>query len=172
MTVEKALQRIMWRFSEPKQFTPNLQDVEAIEAIKTAFDDMKKGLYDSNQGFAKLFIFTYAYFIKHYKADLFDEIPQKEISRMLEKPISVLIQRFTDNLNDSNQYFNLESLIGELKHPASETEKEREEKLRKIREEVKKNPAILDKITCKAWETQDVEEGIMQMVGTALMRFK
>jgi len=101
---------------------------------------------------------------------VFDDIPQKEISKMLDKPISALIQRFTDNLNDSNQYFNLESLIGDLKHPAIETEKE--EKLKKIREEVKKNPAILDKITCKAWETQDVEEGIMNMVATALIRFK
>lgn len=178
MTTERALQRLFWRFGgkdKPKQrskttFPVNKEDMEALNAIIRAINDLKDELYDTNQGFAKLYIFALNYFIKHYKTDIYDETPQKELSRLLDRDISVLIQRFTDNLNDSEKYSLLE--INESKHPALMSDKERELEYKKLHQKAKNDPEFVSRLTNDAWKFEDVEENLKQMISTALMRFK
>lgn len=175
MTIEKAINRLYWRFGgngNKNPFPVNSEDGEALNTIIRTMNDLKSGLYETNQGFAKLYIFALAYFIKHYNTDLLDPIPQKELSKLLEKDISVLIQRFTDNLNSSERYVNLTSMVGELEHPMLADEKKKEAQFKKLKEELRKDPSKLENITGDAWKYEDVEEGLKQMISTALTRFK
>lgn len=172
MTLEKALQRLSWRFSTPKAFTPNENDVDALNKLIRTVNDLKDSKFETNQGFAKLFIFAYAYFVKHYDTDILDDIPQKELSKLLSKDISVLIRRFTDNLNESGKYKSLESLLGESKHPALLSDEDKELRYEKIKSEVDKNPDMINSITEDAWKYEDVEDSLKSMIGTALIRFK
>lgn len=175
MTIDKAINRLYWRFGgngNKNPFPVNKEDAEALNTIIRTVNDLKKGLFDTNRGFAKMYIFALAYFVKRYDTDIFDPIPQKELSRMLDRDLSDFVQRFTDNLNDSDRYRSLESLIGETSHPMLMDEDKKKQRLAKLREEIKKDPSKLDGITGNAWRYEDVEESLMQMVSTALIRFK
>ena len=130
MTITKAIERISWRFKN--HIKSNKTDQEALNAVVSFVNTKHKKQLQDNEMFAKVYIFMYAYFIKHYNTDIFDSIPQKELHRYLNQPLESIIERFKDRLNEQE----MESMFREkgikIKHPATETKKKREDTLKKF----------------------------------------
>lgn len=132
MDFKKAMQRIGWRFGEGKSFLPNENDKEAYNVLVKFFVNHQKQQFKNNELFAKLYIHVYGKFLKHYKATVMDQIPRRELLRIIEKPLNQIVEEFRQDLNDSELYQLLESSGIEIKHPAFFTDAEKKENVSKV----------------------------------------
>jgi hypothetical protein len=99
MNISKSLDRLKWRFSKPEAFTPNLNDVEAYNELATYCEmKMKQTLID-NQLFGKMYIYLFGRFCIYYKTDHADPIVQKELHKLLDKDLRILVQEFVEERN-------------------------------------------------------------------------
>lgn len=108
MKIEKSVQRIGWRLGQKKPFTPNQNDIEAYNEIVEYVVNTQKDQLMKNQLFGKLYIYVYGQFLRYYKATVFDEIPQKELHKLLDKPLRNIIEDFKDLLNNDELYSSIE----------------------------------------------------------------
>lgn len=94
--VDKPINRLVWRFSQGKQFIPNQNDIDALnEVIKWVNHEREKRL-SNNHHFAKLFMFLYnEWTIKYENPDF----PQSVICKILEKPLSYYYLEYRDTVN-------------------------------------------------------------------------
>lgn len=97
MTTEKAIQRLTWRFSEQKAFTPNTNDVEALNVIIEWMNKQHENRLKSNHHYAKLFMVIYIDYLRHYKEA---NLSLKEITKCLKKPLSEYYYIFFSELNN------------------------------------------------------------------------
>lgn len=112
MNIEKQLQRIAWRFGEGKKFQPNQNDIEAYNDIAEYIDQKQRQQIIDNQLFGKLYIFIYREFVRHYQATVMDEIPQKELHKILARDLRLLVNEVKDDLN----MFELKNSIESKRH--------------------------------------------------------
>ena len=112
MNIEKSLQRIGWRFGQNKAFTPNAGDIQAYNEL-VEYHEMKKAEQVTNHKlFCKLYIFLFREFTRHYQATVMDEIPQKELHKILDREMGSLIHEVMEDLN----MFELQNTIKEQRH--------------------------------------------------------
>lgn len=104
MTLQKAIDKLKWRLSTVKSFTPNQNDVDALNCIIDYINNQAKGNVNNNLLFAKLYIYTYNQFLKHYKSSIFDEITQKELHKLLNTDIELFYKAFKTQLEDNSIY--------------------------------------------------------------------
>ena len=109
--LEKAYKRFQWRFQKDKdgkfkQFKPTDLDVEAINIIFGWISREKEKSVSNNVLFAKLYIYDLTMRIRRYGTTVFDDYPQKELSRLLERPLHVFYEAFYNDLhnNQLNKY--------------------------------------------------------------------
>lgn len=112
MKIEQQLQRIAWRLGSGKAFTPNQNDIEAYNDIAEYIDMKQKQQVIDNQLFGKLYIFVYREFVRHYKATVMDEIPQKELNKILARDVNSLLLEVMEDLN----MFELKNAIEAKRH--------------------------------------------------------
>ena len=99
MKLNKAIERLSWRFGECDNIKPNQTDLNALNEVIEYIADSKKELLSQNLLFAKLYIAVYKRTMEHYDSDVLDPIPQKELHRFLSKPIEWHYENFTEFLN-------------------------------------------------------------------------
>lgn len=104
MTPRQAIERFKWRFLESskkddKSFIINENDVKALISISDYYENESKRQIINNQLFGKLYIYLFGEFVKHYKCTVMDDIPQKEIHKLLDKDLRTIVQDLTDSLN-------------------------------------------------------------------------
>lgn len=100
-TPTKAIERLAWRFKQNKMFTPNENDIEALNTIIVHFN--KENETVSHLPFAKLFLLTY-----HDLLPIFgEEKTLYRINEILDSDLSILYSKLEDRLNafDLNDYF-------------------------------------------------------------------
>lgn len=196
MTVDKAMDRIRWRFTGRKAFAPNKMDIDAFNALVEYVDAQRKGLIKGEVLFSKLYIWAYRQMLIRYKAGIFDPIPQKELHKLLEKPAVEHVREFTEHLNDSELYsifdltnapdlshIHLEHLRGILESMGftedviqrrmERFEADKKEWEGRLSEYLKKNPQVEDAL-CKGhkpFEEKDVADNLRTMVAKALEAF-
>ena len=103
--LEKAIQRIGWRFTNSenkKGFKPNKNDIEAVNCLLNWINREKKVSLDNNELFAKLYIYHLNQTIRQYDATIFDDIPQKELSKILSTPLAYFYKAFQRELYSSH----------------------------------------------------------------------
>ena len=110
MTIKTALERIFWRF---QTINGNITDQKALDTLAEFVNDKHAKQLQDNEMFAKVYIFMYSYFLKHYNTDIYDPIPQKELHRYLEQPMHRIAERFQTRVNE-REY----ELQGTIVHPA------------------------------------------------------
>ncbi len=130
------------------KFKPNRNELISFNTLAKFYEQNKKDNLQNNELFAKMFIFVYSHFLKYYKASVFDDIPQKQLYSLLDKPISYFITRLTDELNDSeiHQYL-----------------KEKDIGFNRMTKEELKNIDI-DKLTEKTFDEETVAEQMNAMI--------
>lgn len=97
MTITKAIQRFVWRLKNG--WKANENDLEALNTIIDFVNNKHNAQLSNNEVAFKLYVTALSWFIDHYKTDVFDPIPQKELHKLLNKPLQPFIQRFTDKIN-------------------------------------------------------------------------
>jgi len=165
MTIKKAIEHLKWKYRN--KWNPTQLDVDVLNTfIEFVEEKHKKQLQDYNL-FAKLYIMVYAQFLDKYKATVFDDIPKKELSRYLDQPLEVIIQRFTDKLNESELYELFKDLNIEMKHPAlkSESIKNKETDLL---EKALKEDDNLERFTGHLWDYETVKDNLELQINSVI----
>ena len=113
MTIEKALNRLAWWVTPQrdisgniffKNIKPNRTDLESVNFMIDWVKRQKEITISNNTLFSKLYIYTYHTFLKNYSASIFDNEPQKELHKLLNKPLDAFIEAFKTQLNDNHIY--------------------------------------------------------------------
>lgn len=115
MTLDKAINRLSWRFGQCRSINPVKEDLEAFNVIIEHINHMNNQFMQSHSLFAKLYIRVYRMTLEHYNATIFDDIPQKVLHKFLAKPLENHIEDFTDYLNSSELFKVLDSDNPDLK---------------------------------------------------------
>ncbi len=116
MNIKKSVEHIVFKLGKG---TP--ADKTAINSIMDFVEAKHKKQYQDHHLFAKLYIMVYAQFLERYKATVFEDIPKKELSKFLDQPLTHIIQRFTDRLNESELYSLFDELNVNREHPILQT---------------------------------------------------
>ena len=196
MQIDKALDRLRWRFTSRKQFIPNKGDIEAFNSVVEYVETNRKELKRADILYNKLYVWAYRQHLAHYKASVFDKIPQVELHKLLEKPLAVHVQEFTDFLNDQEIYsafdiagvpdwshIHLDHLrqvlidhgvTGEkLEQRMAKLEKDREEYRGRLQEYLKEHPEIEAALYKgqKVWEFEDVAQTLGNLIAKTIEVF-
>lgn len=108
MTIEKAMQRIGWRLGTGKPFQPNQGDIDAYNFIVEFVDKKQKQQLIDNQLFGKLYIYVFGQFMTYYKCSFDSVIPQKELHKLLDKDLRLILSDVIDKINISDMEYHLE----------------------------------------------------------------
>lgn len=118
--IKKAAGKLKWRFRKEKgnykPFTPNDNDIEALNCILNWINHQKKETLNNNQLFAKLYIYHLTMNIRYFETTVLDPIPQKDLSRLLNMPIHLFYEAFETDLygNQLNKILNNSENINEI----------------------------------------------------------
>ena len=102
MNIEKALNRINWRFKNPQikinesKITINQEDVNAIEFLTNWINDQKKETINQNQLFAKMYCYCLSNEIEFYKDVKF---ANTKLQEKLNEPIENHYNKIVKDLN-------------------------------------------------------------------------
>lgn len=102
MDISKAVQHLRRKVGLNKYSSD--YDKECMQAVIDYVNKKQIENIVDNQLFGKLYIYLYGQFIKHYQTTVFDPIPQKELHKILDKPVRVIVQEFVDAANESELY--------------------------------------------------------------------
>jgi len=97
MTTERAISHFEYKLTN--SWKPTKHDLEAYNALLKYIETKKKETIIKNQLFGKLYIYLFGEFITYYNASVFDEIPQKELHKILDTDLRVLVTNLRDKLN-------------------------------------------------------------------------
>ena len=97
MTTERAISHFEYKLTN--SWKPTKHDLEAYNALLKYIETKKKETIINNQLFGKLYIYLFGEFITYYNASVFDEIPQKELHKILDTDLRVLVTNLKDKLN-------------------------------------------------------------------------
>lgn len=101
--LKKAVGKLKWRFRKDdknnfKSFTPNQNDVEALNCIMNWINNQKKETLNDNKLFAKLYIYHLTMNIRHFETTVLEPIPQKDLSKILSYPLEHFYKSFEMDL--------------------------------------------------------------------------
>lgn len=161
MTIKKAIEHFQFKFKNHWKATKT--DSEALTKIIDFVNDKHDKQLKQNEMFAKVYIFMYAYFLKHYKTDVFDPVPQKELHKYLDKPLKMIIKRFVETLNESELYTKFNDMGIDLTHPATKVREIKEKELNAL----KSHPTTFNNV----WDYMTVKEQLEIMVNLALNEY-
>lgn len=161
--VIKAVKRLIWRFKS-KSFVVNDNDIQALQDIAEYVEKTQKQQFEQNETLAKLFVIVYAQYLKKYNTTVFDEIPQKEMYKLLDKPLNYFIQLFTDRLNESELYTLFNDLNIELTHPATKTIETKQKELNALKTHEKR-------ILSDVWDYETVQDNLILQINQFINNF-
>lgn len=101
MRIDKSLKRIIWRFQSGRPISPDQQDIDSLNEIIEYIATKEKQQLIDNQLFGKLYIFVFGEFIRHYEATPESEIPQKELHKLLDKDLKLIVTEYVDKVNNA-----------------------------------------------------------------------
>ncbi|MBO0330091.1 hypothetical protein [[Muricauda] lutisoli] len=165
MTIEKAIQRIEWRFfTSFKNIYVNENDIQAVSKLLNFIENQRKGRLIGNGHFSKLYVAHLNCLIKHYQTSIIDPIPIKKLHYIISRPLDLGIHELVDTLNSLEQYKILERCgCKGITHPNTQESLEKGKIMEKLQNllEVDGNRK---KIFGQSWEFGEVKEGIEKQI--------
>lgn len=176
MTVEKALNRLAWRFSKGSIKEVNATDREALNRVIQHVNDSRSEFAHSNQGFAKLYIWAYMKIMEKHDAGIYDKIPQKELHRALDKPLDWYVGQFHDWLIE-RESFELWKECGadfsKYSFQMNEVEaKQNKEVIAEVMKRVEENEYDRARFHGETFTREDIKDNLMAMISEALIAYK
>ena len=134
MKTNKAFNRLSWRFTNGKGFTPNQEDKDALNEIIKFVNRQQSETVKNNQLFAKLYIYNLNQELNHFESTVIDKEIQIKLHRLLDMPLESFYKAFHSDMkqnqvsrlvetkgvtkkeliNSWNGVYNLESVTGYL----------------------------------------------------------
>lgn len=166
MDSKKALERLVWRFSTGKAFTPNQNDKEALNAIILLYNNSTTNISQSQEPFAILYIYLINAFMTSYDCMPNNEIIQNKINELLSFGLRYHIEELQKTINSKivDNVFNKDVKSDKIGYQMNENEKK--ETLEQI-----KNINEMDIIE-KQVDYNYVSENIIQQVNKQLDKWK
>ncbi|TNJ44520.1 hypothetical protein KFZ70_00630 [Tamlana fucoidanivorans] len=167
MKIINAINRIKFRVNN-KHWKANETDKQAINTIIEFVNQKHKNQINANELLAKLYIHHYSYLNRKYRSNIYDELPIKELHKLLEMPLAVHIQKFTDELNSLEvENLFIKNGISTKEHPATKAKCQKEKETDKlmqsiIREENK------DALFLNTWDVSLVKDLLISQINSFL----
>jgi uncharacterized membrane-anchored protein YjiN (DUF445 family) len=172
MDINKAVQRLGWRFEQSSKrtdhrFTINQNDLDALKTIDAFVVKNQKEQLQNQELFAKLYINNLTELIEHYNTTIFDPIPRRRIHEILRQSLPDLTEKLKDTLNDSEKYELMKEIGIDLKHPLLRTDEETENDLDKLQD------ALIDtenkkRLLGDVWDFETVKDCVEMEVNSAI----
>jgi hypothetical protein len=164
MTIEKAMQRIVWRVSNGTH-TPNQNDVDAVTIVAEWINRQKTQEVQNNRLFAKMYTYCFINELQFYQDIKF---AQKKLHEILKTPLIQLYNDFKDrfnlielnNLKNSLGFSNLHPLI------IPEEQKDKEAQI------LKDNSEVIQKYVLGIWTSEKIEKGLNSQISEAINHYK
>lgn len=172
--IDKPIQRLVWRFSQGKQFTPNQNDIEALNEVIRWVNHEREERLSNNHHFAKLFMFLYNEWTIKYEDSNF---PQTAICKILEMPLSYYYNEYRDTVN-MNWFLDWCDAVG--MHDSLNIRKEHKDFTVEYMERMKaENKDICSKISNdefiknqQRYSIEEVSEKLNSIISEALHRYQ
>lgn len=113
-TIKKAINHFAWRFKNG--INPTNNDVKALNNIIDFVNEKHKKQTNDNSLFAKLYVIFYGELLRYYDSTIFSDIPQKELHKLLEKPLDYHVNNFIE-INQTIEFGHQISKEHRSKHP-------------------------------------------------------
>lgn len=169
MTITKAIEHFKYKLN--KHWTATPTDADAINTLMKFVEDKHNQQLEANELFAKVYILLYAQYLEKFKATIFDDIPQKELHKLLDKPLSSFIHSFVKHLNDSEQYALFNDLSIKTEHPSTKTTLTKEKELKALKTALKEENNK-DRLFGKVWTFEVVEPNIRLQINKVINNYK
>ena len=165
MNIQKAVQRLHWRFSQNKPFKANTNDLSALNDIIKYVNQEEEKTRLNHTVLAKLFIKTYQNVLYQKKTDVFDQDTKLQFYKHVFEPtLEQLISEFTFEMNQTGLYHVLNEFFGETKHPLlrdAEEQAKMENDAARLSKEAMSNENVMNQLSLKEWDEQTVKECLM-----------
>jgi len=164
MTIEKALQRIVWRVSNGAH-TPNQNDVEAVTVVAEWINRQKAQELQQNRLFAKMYVYCFIHELEFYK-DL--KFAQRKLHEILKTSLRQLYSDFKDKLNIIELNALKKSLGFCNLHPLIMTD----EQIKKEADLIAENTEAIQKYVFGIWTSEKIENGLNSQISEAINNYK
>lgn len=164
MTIEKAMQRIVWRVSNGNH-TPNQNDVEAVTVVAEWINRQKTQEIQQNRLFAKMYVYCFINELQFYQDIKF---AQRKLHEILKTPVIELYGQFKDKLNNVEYNSFLKSLGFSNLHTLL-TKKEQKQNEAVLTQE---NNELIQKYLFGIWTPEKIETGLNNQISEAINRYK
>jgi hypothetical protein len=164
MTIEKAMQRIVWRVSNGN-YTPNQNDVEAVTALSEWINRQKTEEIQKNRIFAKMYVYCFINELQFYQDIKF---AQKKLHEILKTPVVELYENFKNKYNAVELNNFKKSLGFSNLHPLA-TSKEQSQKEADL---IKENHEVIQKYVLGIWTTEKIQNGLNNQISEAINNYK
>ncbi len=103
--VKKAGNRLLWRIKPDEKdkytsFKPNENDFNALKTVLGHITRSKEKDVLNNAILIKLIIYVYNNLIQKYNTTILDDIPQKELCRILDRPVEHFYEAFESSIRN------------------------------------------------------------------------
>ena len=160
MTIKKAVDNIVWKLSNVWKSTQ--KDEDSINTIRRFVYDKHKEQINNYELLAKLYIFVYQEFLRNHNTTVFNSVPQKELNKLIDRPIEEFIKDFTKSQNDIEQRLYFKELGIEEKHPALKTLEEKAKDLEKLKDFNK------DRLFGTVWKVEDIQPQLINQINSVI----
>jgi hypothetical protein len=164
MTIEKAMQRIVWRVSNGT-YTPNQNDVEAITIVAEWINRQKTDEIQKNKIFAKMYVYCFINEIEFFK-DL--KFAQRKLHTVLKMPLIQLYDGFKNKFNE----IELNAVKKSLGFSNLDAEFMPDYQKQKESDLIKQNLELIQKYSQGIWTTEKIEKGLNNQISEAINHYK
>ena len=162
---EKAIKRLVWRFKDQKAFTPNNEDISALNSLISLYKTSSESINYSQEPFAKLYLFLYCELLAMREHQDKNIKPANLLSKILNSPFSFQIQDIQARLNGYRQDELITSTLKANKITSDMTD----EQYNKAKEEL--NKVDLGKITDNQLSYDEVKTALFSEVNKQLKNY-
>ena len=165
MTIKRAIEHFSFKFKNV--WKPTQPDVEALNTIIEFVEAKHKKQIQDYQLFAKLYIMVYAQYLERYKTTIFDEIPKKELHKLLDRPLDFFLELFTQRLNESELYSLFDELYINMDHPILKSDELKNKETNKLQNALN-DKENLRKFTGQIWCKEEVTENLELQINNVI----
>ena len=165
MKADKAIQRLITRFSGGNAITPNDADRAALKSIVSNYNEQVTEINFSQEPFAKLYLFLYfnLLYVREYEDPNLK--PAQMLQNVLDRPLMVLLSDITERLNANRSNKVIKDKINSF-----DLSKMNDDEYKLYKKEVEKPD--LDKLIEAHLSYEDVSAQLMSKVNQLLEDYK